>query len=378
MKIGYLSKNYPEKRCIIDKCCGAEYVPYIPFDYYINRIISMFRLPVRMVDRMEKVFRGGVCKSQIFSRPDIFHFFNTIPIYKTKTPYVITFEDSLPYHVSAKNMNPAVNSLMTNRCSRLLALSNCALKRQKSLCAKLNFALPNDKIEVLYPPQEVLATEKDVLDKRYRNKKRILFIGSDFYRKGGGATLKACVELRKSFEIELMLVGNIDSCGFAEDRDMDIPSDMRRLITENNWVKHYTRLPNDEVLHLMKTCDVGVLPTRDETFGYSVLEMQASGLPVVSTDVWALTEINNNDCGWLISVTKDELNRADVYSREGMSRLDDEISSGLTKRLADVLCSDENVIKRKAMNSLRRVRAMHNPIDYSNRLTSIYAKCATC
>src|SRR5690606_873447 len=69
-----------------------------------------------------------------------------------------------------------------------------------------------------------------------------------------------------------------------------------------NNIKHYKHLKNEEVLDLFKKTHVGLLPTWADSFGYSVLEAQACGCPVITTDIRALPEINNNDIGWLIKV----------------------------------------------------------------------------
>jgi len=83
---------------------------------------------------------------------------------------------------------------------------------------------------------------------------------------------------------------------------------LKSLILDNlDRITYYEYLPNNEILELMKyKIQVGMLPTRGDTYGYSVLEFQASGCPVISTDVRALLEINNEDCGWIINVPKNK------------------------------------------------------------------------
>lgn len=75
-------------------------------------------------------------------------------------------------------------------------------------------------------------------------------------------------------------------------------------------IKHYVRLPNQEVLKLLKNTHVGLLPTWADSFGYSVLEAQAAGCPVITTDVRAHPEINNNEIGWVMEVPKKVNGRA--------------------------------------------------------------------
>ncbi|WP_125140102.1 glycosyltransferase family 4 protein [Clostridium transplantifaecale] len=58
-----------------------------------------------------------------------------------------------------------------------------------------------------------------------------------------------------------------------------------------------------------------LLPTFADTYGYSLLEMQACGLPVVSTNVRAMPEINDNECGWIAKLPVNEYGEA-LYSTE--------------------------------------------------------------
>lgn len=54
----------------------------------------------------------------------------------------------------------------------------------------------------------------------------------------------------------------------------------------------------------MKNSHVGLLQTWSDTYGYSVLEFQACACSVITTDLRALPEINNNEVGWLIELPK--------------------------------------------------------------------------
>jgi glycosyltransferase involved in cell wall biosynthesis len=121
----------------------------------------------------------------------------------------------------------------------------------------------------------------------------------------------------------------------------------------------------------MKTCDVGLLPTYADTYGLSVLEAQACGLPVITTDVRALPEINNADVGWLIRVPKNELGEALYSTLEERERLSLQIQSGLEAIVRNIV-ADPSVIYIKALKSLERIREMHDPTVYAQKLREIY------
>lgn len=51
-----------------------------------------------------------------------------------------------------------------------------------------------------------------------------------------------------------------------------------------SWITCLQNIPNEQVLEILKNAHVGFLPTIADTFGYSVLVMQASGCPVVNNN----------------------------------------------------------------------------------------------
>ncbi len=144
------------------------------------------------------------------------------------------------------------------------------------------------------------------------------------------------------------------------------------FIEENpDWIEHYQNIPHIQVMELMKGCDVGLLPTYADTYGLSVLEAQACGLPVISTDVRALPEINNTDVGWLIRVPKNDLGEALYSTPEDRQRLSQQIQIGL-ETIVRSINADPSVIYTKALKSIERIRQMHDPAAYAHRLREIY------
>ena len=70
---------------------------------------------------------------------------------------------------------------------------------------------------------------------------------------------------------------------------------------------HYRRLPNDDVLDLMRSSDYLVFPTLHDTFGYVAIEALSRGTPVIATDVCALPEmVDDGRSGYLLPFDKDD------------------------------------------------------------------------
>lgn len=102
---------------------------------------------------------------------------------------------------------------------------------------------------------------------------RILFIGGDFYRKGGDLLLQAFNNLPAgSAELILVTRSAIEA-------------------SENVHVYNNMSANSPELIALSQSCDVFVLPTKAEAFGIAAVEASAMGLPVIGTAVGGLTDI---------------------------------------------------------------------------------------
>jgi len=201
---------------------------------------------------------------------------------------------------------------------------------------------------------------------------RLLFCGNDFFRKGGSEIVRALVKVRRDFEIEAYLIGDYNHVDYASSRKVDSAEEIGKLLRENSaWLHHYVSMPNCEMLELAKTCHIGLLPTRDDTFGYSVLEFQACGLPCITTDIRALPEVNNNQIGWMLNVPKKMNGCADFSTVEKMRELSETIEHELEDRLREAL-SNPTLIYKKAMLSLAHIQECHSPLRFGTRLREIY------
>jgi glycosyltransferase involved in cell wall biosynthesis len=121
----------------------------------------------------------------------------------------------------------------------------------------------------------------------------------------------------------------------------------------------------------MQSAHVGLLPTYADTYGYSVLEFQANGVPVITTDVRALGEINNNSAGWLINVPKNELGESFYATAEQREQLSASIESGLEKIVRNIFSETES-LRLKGIASLEKIERDHDPDDYARRMREIY------
>ena len=387
--LGYRFDYYPYLRNILYKLPEAEYVP-------VNDLYSNLRRAALFANRRlsKDLFPAFDLNNQFddfeLNKVEILHFSNGISY--GRTPWVSHFETLLPrfsglmqrYNGKIKNpikLTPLIQrgfaALQSPSCKRIIAWSQSAANIQSDLLTELPFEERETilkKMVVLHPPQELLVELP--LQKQYSSFDPIRFIlvGSGFFRKGGLETLKAFEILvrNEGAPIKLVIVSSLRLESYAA-RETEVEKDWAvRFIEENSdWIEYYSSLPNDKTIELIKKCDIGLLPTYADSYGFSVLEAQACGLPVISTDVRALPEINNIDIGWIIRVPKNDLGEALYFTAEDRERLSQQIQAGLEAIIHNIV-ADPSVIFEKAVKSIERIREMHDPTVYAQKLRAIY------
>ncbi|MCA9922314.1 MAG: glycosyltransferase family 4 protein, partial [Anaerolineales bacterium] len=162
----------------------------------------------------------------------------------------------------------AVNLRMMRDAARVLPWSTWA---RTSLLQ--DYGVSPDRVEVIPPGVDIAIWQPKLRGDENGRSVKILFVGGDFYRKGGHVLLQAFRALPPG-TAELHLV-------------------TRTSIAEEEWVHVYPNLrPNDpELVALYQSCDVFALPTEAEAFGIAAVEAGAVGLPVITTAVGGLTDI---------------------------------------------------------------------------------------
>lgn len=396
MKIGILSKNYAAQRLFLDKLPECQYKDVRFYNWclwknaYLWGLKAIGKLKMSPEEMVAKLFYDF--KMIIPTGCDVFHFFNCINLGK-HSKWVISVESGVPWPVSVtrcvesedadlssiaqdKYVERRIKALANSNCLGLLALSHCTENIQREIIKQFPQyeSIIAKKMITLLPPQKLIIG--DVLDKGVtwieEEPLTFIYVGSDFYRKGGRETVLVLSELHKRYSFKLIL---ISSMAVDEKRYMRTENDEKEskcLIEKNkDWIEYYDRLPNTEVLEKMKKAHVCLLPTWMDTFAYSVLEAQACGTPVISTSLRALTEINNENVGWLIDVPVNRLNNPLHLTREQQDVFSEKLLNGLRDKLEYVLQHREE-IKDKAMKCLVKIKDYHSPQIYEEKLRMVY------
>lgn len=402
LRIGITSKNYSHKRFILNTIPSATYkdIRFLNKYFWLNIHLWIFKyylgftrmtpdeLYIKLFLKFKPIFPNII-------KCDILHFYNVIN-YSSKIPFVVIVETCLPYNHLLDNFieceNPdyknikkdkytigVLEALSKDNCRGLLAMSECA----KNIQLEMLKAFPEyaDKIKkkliYLHPPQKLLINSIEDKELTYSEEEilRFIFVGNDFFRKGGNEILNVLKEFKESgkHKFELILITNINHKENFSHFSQSYVENALKFISENaGWIKYEKNLPNEDVLQLIKKSHVALLPTWMDTFGYSVLECQAGGCPVITTDIRALTEINNEELGWIINFPKNNLKHPISPKKEDFNLFRKEVEDALRTILFDIFDNRESV-KEKGIACLRSIALNHNPMKYSERLKEIYS-----
>ncbi|MFK7892880.1 MAG: glycosyltransferase [Granulosicoccus sp.] len=393
MKIGYISKNYSTKRNIIGKVPDIEYV----YRVGANQIANFpFKAINRKVSR--KLFGNVVTSQESYhlpfpvNRPDVYHYFNSVGT--TSTPWCTTFETIVPRTSNALTAMDEINEksdsnvgtltkrlvklMASDRCIGLIPMSQNAYQIQESFLS--DFAQEGEailkKTQVIQPPQKLLIDERD--KQTAKTRLSFIFVANDFVRKGGYEVIEAFRVLKEKYDLHLTVVSKligINKLTGASYQSYPTAKELKKTIdllqSSCDWLTFYNGLPNDQVLQQMKKAHIGLLPTRADSYGYSVLEFQAAGCPVISTNIRALSELNNENLGWIVEAPKLQSGNMDLsYRIENLSSI---ITKGIISTVEGIYEQPETVVAKTNL-ALEKIRRFHNPQNFSANLVRIYEK----
>lgn len=301
---------------------------------------------------------------------DLLHLVNRISF--RREPWVVSFEHYLPRWDSSSKIG--LRRLAGRDCKRLIAWSDFAFRRQESVLRQFpDFRdVIRAKMIVLHPPES--PTISDYEQKQLPDDAiTFAFVGRDFFRKGGLEMLRAFKRIHEHHcHTRLTIVSSFQFGDYASQSSEREVREAKRLCDAlKGTVTVHGELPNSQVLELFSRSHVALLPTYDDTYGFSVLEAQGAGCPVVTTDVGALPETNNDSVGWVVRVPKNELGialRKTHQEREVLSKV---IEDGVFAVFEDV-CNHAHLVKAKGMRALQRITRDHSPASRARRLEAIY------
>lgn len=237
-----------------------------------------------------------------FPRVDLIHypffdfFENTLPIRK-KFPTIVTIHDCIPLKFP-KYYPPGIKGKLNYFIQRI-SLKGVKAVITDSLTSKKDInqmlSIPNEKIFPIYLAQG--ANFRKISDKKKLNhiKSKLklpnsfaLFVGSVNWNKNILNMAKACIEAG----VNLVLIGmdfkNRENLNHTELRDFNIFIERYKNHPKIHIVGFLE--PEDLVL-VYNLANVTLLVSRYEGFGLTILESQACGTPVITSNTSSMPEI---------------------------------------------------------------------------------------
>ena len=370
--VGINSLGYNQKRNIAE----------LPFQQYqIKKIHDLYKIPSHLYFKIKNISHQYYLNTfQDFglNKVDLLHFFNAVSF--GNKPWLTTFEYMCPRYFTENNdkLNAGFNALKSDACKKIIAMSDAAYQYQKlfleSHHVKNREVILNKTITIL-PAQK--PNIQSAIDKKLNPTKFIItaVASNGFFRKGGREMVNAMDYLiDKKFDIHLHLISNFDYGDYASKSTKDEWEIVMKKINKlSSHITCYRNISNEKVIELFKQSHLGLLPTYADSFGYSVLESQSCACPVLSTDVFALPEINNNEIGWLIEVEKHPNRNAIINTVEERLKFSKRLESGLIESISHIYQNTEE-LKTKAYKCLEHINVQHSPLKNAQVLEGFYNK----
>lgn len=303
---------------------------------------------------------------------DMYHFFNTVS--NSSKPWFSTFEHTLPRWNYAREKEEVI-MLESDSCKKLIALSQIAYDMQ-SRKLKNKFPRSHDnlmsKTIVLHPPQQQHISSWNEKGLSTFGTIKFCFVGNLFFRKGGMQMLEVFEELiNDGYDISLVIISKMEYGDFVSKTTLEDLKRAMDIINRNNLITLYENLANSEVLKIMKTIHVGLLPSFADTYGYSVLEFQSFACPVITTNISALPEINDNKKGWIIDVERDEKNWAIYDTPSNLNKLEKTVKIEIKNIIKEIVQNPDEIIVKGNL-SLQQLEIKHSPQKHGDILYKLY------
>ncbi len=184
-------------------------------------------------------------------------------------------KSKLSYHIIKQNLQRAKLIIVNSQNTK-----NKVMKR-----AGDNY---QSKIHIVNPGVDIIP---EIKRERFYDKKEywnLLSVGAVTERKGYDYLIEALRDL-KDYPFKCYIVGNIDDKQFYEHLKIKIEEyGLSKKIEFTGYI------PNERLQKLYLSCDIFILPSRHEGYGIVLKEALNYGLPVIATNVGAVSEVVEN------------------------------------------------------------------------------------
>ena len=212
---------------------------------------------------------------------------------------------------------PAFSNLLQRSIREANSIMNLAIKKASLLVYPSAWAAQSaiedyhaDKQKVHFRPFganfETIPPRNIVEERKKSDRCKLLFVGSDWQRKGGDIAFETLLKLEEmGMQAELIVCGCTPPTTFSHERMTVIP-----FLDKSN------ERQRQELEQLYVTSDFLLLPTRQECFGMVFCEASSFGLPSIATDTGGVSgAITDGENGFILPPTARGFEYAELIAK---------------------------------------------------------------
>jgi glycosyltransferase involved in cell wall biosynthesis len=311
-------------------------------------------------------------------RWDLMHSFNKVPL--TSKPFLVTYESALPrtygrgYQLARDLLR---ERLVGDNCRGVIALSEYARRRTRELNAGWpRLSVLEAKTQIIHPNLPLLRSEPKPLP---RGQLELLFVGRQWARKGGIVAARIAAKARqRGLPVRVTIVSTLayGASVYTDDPDpTKYQADLRLLDAPNVTV--YDKLPNADILRRMEASTFTLLPTVNDTYGFSVLEGFSVGTPTIASRTGALPEVVHDGVnGYLLDLPTDGVGDWSYLHERSWAHLDAAYESMAEQALARIesFLNAPETYETLSAGALAQIRDHHEAAVVGARLEALYAE----
>lgn len=226
---------------------------------------------------------------------DLLHTWNSIPV--CRTPFIVSFENELPRFLGDASRTSRIagfRQLRSDRCRRILALSDAARGQFQLACAEYGFEDIDEKVEVFRGGVSTVPAAASVPFPMTDELNVLMVAGQNCVSKGAIPAIRALGRLREDgARVRLIIVGRGQSSTyllrqFGESHLAELEELLR---VNSDWVTRIDAVPNAVLRSWMPHFSCLLHPTFDESLGWVIIEAIVHGLPAVASSIFAIPEL---------------------------------------------------------------------------------------
>jgi len=222
------------------------------------------------------------------------------------------------------------------------------------------------KVAVVYPS---IREVPDNLVKYNNDDVHILFTG-DFFRKGGVNVIDAFEMAQKNFTTIKLILCCDEKIDFNT-QNVALKHEYLRKIEANKGIISRGRISREELLNeVLPRTDIYLLPSYVEAFGFAILEAMAYGIPVISTNYFAISEmIENNISGYMIDTSMFECDK--MFKGYVVNEIPDDFRNHVTDKLHEYLCLLIKSVELREQLGIAALRIARTKFSFEERNTKM-------